>query len=114
MYMIPRVINISTIRFDWDDANREKNWKKHKVTTVECEETLFNRPRMIVRDERHSSSEQRYSLLGFTNAGRILNVVFTLRGDAVRIISARDQNRKERVMFEQYVKSLSNKAQTMT
>jgi uncharacterized protein len=43
----------------------------------------------IVRDERHSIDEQRFVLIGESVRRRVLVVMFTERGDAIRIVSAR-------------------------
>ncbi|MHB1688762.1 MAG: BrnT family toxin [Ignavibacteriaceae bacterium] len=58
--------------FDWDDANSNKNWLKHKVSKVECEQVFFNRPLIIADDEKHSESERRWFLLGRTDMDRNL------------------------------------------
>lgn len=47
----------------------------------------------------HSQVEQRYYALGRTHAGRLLFVVFTVRNNLLRVISARDMNRKERAIY---------------
>lgn len=87
--------------FDWDDGNRQINWNKHGVDYRECEETFFNRPLVIGVDLKHSDQERRYFLLGQSNAGRTLFLIFTVRNDKVRVILARDQSRKERHIYEQ-------------
>jgi len=51
-------------------------------------------------DEPHSLEEVRYFALGRTDAGRLLFVAYTLRGERVRIISARDMTRRERKEYE--------------
>jgi uncharacterized protein len=51
-------------------------------------------------DELHSGTELRHLTLGRTDAGRLLFVVYTLRGDKVRIISVRDMTRRERREYE--------------
>jgi hypothetical protein len=66
------------------------------VSDGECEEIFFNHPHVMGRDEEHSQDEPRFFLLGVTNAGRRLFLSFTLREDLIRVISARDMNRKER------------------
>lgn len=86
--------------FDWDEANREKNWLKHKVDYKESEEIFFNKPLLIDENVKHSSKEKRFEALGQTNKGRGLFVVFTIRGNKIRIISARDQDSKERKKYE--------------
>jgi len=82
--------------FDWDRGNDQKSWARHGVTQAEAEEVFFNRPVLIADDAKHSERERRYALLGRTNAERLLTVVFTLRRDHVRVISARPMSRKER------------------
>jgi uncharacterized DUF497 family protein len=89
------------VGFEWDRGNIEKNWDRHRVTRTEAEQAFFNRPIVIVPDERHSKSERRYALLGQTNDGRALTEVFTLRGKLIRVISARDMHRRERRFYEQ-------------
>ena len=88
--------------FDWDEGNLLKNWEKHGVTVAECEQVFFNRPLLAGPDERHSSAEARFYLLGKTDSGRHLFVVFTIREEHIRVISARDQSRKERRSYEHY------------
>jgi uncharacterized DUF497 family protein len=72
----------------------------HKVSGAECEQIFFNHPLVAASDERHSGEEDRYYALGHTDAGRLLFVVFTIREELVRPISARDMNRKERMVYE--------------
>ena len=83
--------------FQWDEGNSEKNWIKHRVTRAECEQVFFNQPLVVGEDERHSQHEPRSYALGQTDAGRRLLVAFTIRGDLVRVISARATERERRV-----------------
>jgi|SRR3989304_7059345 len=87
--------------FDWDEGNITKNWEKHGVTHVECEEVFFNEPLFIKKDDPHSKSESRYYVLGRTNSNRFLFLVFAIRSNKIRVISARDMNKKERKIYEQ-------------
>ncbi|MCA1959367.1 MAG: BrnT family toxin [Desulfomonile sp.] len=82
--------------FERDEGNADKNWIKHKVSRLECEQVFFNLPLVVGGDPKHSQMEGRYFALGQTNTGRELFVVFTVRGDRIRVISARDMNSKER------------------
>jgi uncharacterized protein len=86
--------------FDWDEGNPRKNWERHRVSAFECEQVLFNRPFVATPDEKHSSSEPRFYALGRTDASRPLFIVFTIRGKLIRVVSARDMNRKERKIYE--------------
>jgi uncharacterized protein len=85
--------------FDWDLWNEVKNFDKHQVDNKECEDVFFNQPRLISDDEKHSLIEKRYKILGMTDRGRQLLVVFTVRKNRIRIISARDQSKKEKLQF---------------
>jgi uncharacterized DUF497 family protein len=88
------------VGFQWDKGNSGKNWKKHSVTDQECEEVFFDQGKKVVKDYRHSWSENRWILIGETTKQRLLVVVFTIRNDLVRIISARDINKRERKLYE--------------
>ncbi|MBI4250195.1 BrnT family toxin, partial [Candidatus Uhrbacteria bacterium] len=77
------------IGFEWDVANREKNWLKHKVAWFECEQVFFNEPLFVDPDINHSFHEVRFRALGSTNNGRFLFLSFTIRKGLIRIISAR-------------------------
>ena len=85
--------------FDWDEFNINKNWERHLVHYTECEEIFFNEPLLVAFDEGHSQEEERYYALGQTNTNRKLFIVFTLRENKIRIISARDMNKKERKIY---------------
>ncbi|MEK7165915.1 MAG: BrnT family toxin [Patescibacteria group bacterium] len=85
---------------DWDEGNRDKNWIKHRVSWKECEEVFNNEPLVQFQDVLHSITEERWIVLGKTNLGRKLHLVFTLRLGKVRVISTRNQNRKERNFYE--------------
>ncbi len=93
----------AVVGFEWDDGNRRKSEVKHDVSQAEAEEIFFNSPLLIASDDKHSDQERRYLALGQTHAARVLTVVFTLRqgGALIRVISARDQHRKERQLYEQ-------------
>ena len=82
--------------FEWDEGNIKKSWERHRVSYIECEEIFFNRPLVVQEDETHSKGEKRYYVLGKTNDGRYLLVVFTIRHNKIRVITARDMSRKER------------------
>lgn len=87
--------------FEWDEGNAAKNWIKHKVSQSECERVFFNLPLVVGDDSKHSRVENRYFALRQTDTGRGLFVVFTVRGDRIRVISARDMNRKERRTYDE-------------
>lgn len=91
------------LTFEWDEGNIDKNLVKHNVTNKESEQVFLNEPNFIFKDEKHLTQEKRYMVWGVANIGRKLSVVFTMRGKKIRIISARDMNRKERRRYEEKV-----------
>jgi uncharacterized DUF497 family protein len=90
------------IGFNWDDGNTEKNWELHRVSAAEAEDVFFHRPLVVRSDVRHSKIEKRYYALGQTSAGRWLFLAFTIRRKLIRVISARDMNRKELEAYERH------------
>ena len=97
------MIDLSAVLgFQWDEGNARKN-KQHGVSMAEAEQVFFNSSLLVLPDARHSDAEPRFHALGKSNEGRRLHITITLR-DAdqfIRVISARDMQRKERVIYEQ-------------
>jgi len=87
--------------FQWDQGNSNKNLLKHHVEDWECEQVFFNEPLLILDDPRHSLVEKRWAAFGRTDVGRLLVVIFTRRDKLLRIISAREMNRKEILFYEE-------------
>lgn len=93
----------AVVGFEWDAGNSRKSEVKHDVSQAEAEEIFFNQPLLVSVDHKHSDRESRFLALGKTNQARPLTLVFTLRknGTLIRVISARDQHRKERQLYDQ-------------
>jgi uncharacterized protein len=89
--------------FEWDRGNARKSEDKHGVSMAEAEQVFFNAPLLLVQDVAHSQTEQRIHALGKSDDGRALHITFTLRGNSrlIRVISARDMHRKERMIYDQ-------------
>jgi uncharacterized DUF497 family protein len=87
------------VRFQWDAGNADKSWRRHQVTQAEAEQAFFNRPILVTSDPDHSGTEDRLFALGQTDGGRRLAIVFTIRGDSLRVISARPMSRQERRVY---------------
>lgn len=95
------MIDLSQLKgFDWDEGNIKKNWFKYKVDFRECEEMFSNFGFKVFNDQTHSQKEDRFVILGITFKNRYLAVVFTVRNNKIRVISARDMSRKERRKYE--------------
>ena len=80
--------------FQWDEGNSAKNWTRHHVSQSEAEQVFLNRPLVVAA--AGSDREPRHFAFGKTDAGRLLTVVFTLRGPLLRVISVRPMSRRER------------------
>lgn len=87
------------ISFEWNKGNIDKNWEKHKIHFKEAEEIFLNRPLKIFKDIKHSQKEDRFVALGITDKNRKLYLVFTIRKKKIRVISARNQSKKERSLY---------------
>lgn len=97
----PNKIISNCTGFEWDQGNDTKNWDKHDVTSLECEQIFFNKPLILKRDKEYSIVENRYYVLGRTNMDRLLFEAFTIRNDKIRVISARDMTDAE---MERYLR----------
>lgn len=95
------------LSFQWDKGNIEKNSNKHNINNKEAEEIFFNRPLQIFADLKHSQTEQRFEAFGITDKAKMLTIIFMIRDQKIRIISARIQNKKERRKYEKEIKSNS-------
>ncbi|MBI2124099.1 MAG: BrnT family toxin [Candidatus Wildermuthbacteria bacterium] len=89
------------IEFDWDKGNLDKNFTRHRVRNEECEEVFFDPQKRVLRDPLHSGKEKRYIVLGKTKKQRVLFIAFTTRKNKVRVISARDLNKKELHLYHE-------------
>ena len=87
--------------FEWDDGNKHKN-AKHGVYPWECEQVFFNQPLIVLEDPKHSLAENRKVALGKTGSNRLLIVVYTIRKNLIRVISARAMNKAEREFYEKH------------
>lgn len=88
--------------FDWDKGNELKNWSKHQVIKQECEEIFFNQPLIVAYDKKHSAYEERLYCLGTANKGKKLFLVFTVRNNKIRVISARNMSKNEKEVYKKY------------
>lgn len=91
------------VGFQWDEGNASKSQDKHGVTRNEAEQVFFNSPLIVTDDLGQSETEARYHALGKTLRERRLHITFTMRDDGalIRVVSARDMNRKERDIYDQ-------------
>jgi uncharacterized protein len=74
--------------FQWDAAKAASNYAKHKVTFAAARDVFKDPFALEWEDEGQDEGEQRYVILGMVE-GRMVFVAYTMRGEAIRIISAR-------------------------
>ena len=87
--------------FEWDARKSRFNQDKHGVSFDEAA-TVFGDPLALTfGDAEHSGEELRYLTFGLSQAGRVLVVAHTSRGDTIRIISVRPMTPRERRDYEQ-------------
>jgi uncharacterized DUF497 family protein len=84
------------VRFEWHGRKAVANLAKHRVAFEEAMTVFADPLGRITDDRRHSGNEKRFALLGESDRGRLLVVLFTERGEAIRLISARKATRRER------------------
>jgi uncharacterized DUF497 family protein len=85
------------VEFEWDPGKAESNLTKHGVSFVAAM-SVFDDPRRLIELDVRSSRERRFRTVGSVR-GELLFVVYTLRGSARRIISARRASRREREAY---------------
>ena len=83
--------------FDWDAANVE-HIARHGVYPNEVEETLLD-PDRVARIARDMRGEVRRAVLGAAEAGRLLFVVYTIRGGKIRPVTSRDATDGEKKAY---------------
>ena len=82
---------------EWDDNKNRLNIKKHGISFETAALVFADEERIEYYDKLHSQDEVRYVVLGCVQG--ILYVVYTMRDEAVRIISARMANSQERMIY---------------
>ncbi len=105
------MINILDLEgFDWNEGNNLKNYTKHGVTKKEAEEVFENVPFIMVKAKY--KKEDRYLVFGESKNAKLLCVIYTIRNNKIRIISARPQSKNERYFYNEKLKNQENKTNT--
>ncbi len=86
------------MEFEWDPKKAEQNLRKHGVEFVDAVIVLDDDRAITLVDEHFG--EQRYLTFGMDAQGRVLAVSYSVRGSAIRIISARKATSRERAQYE--------------
>ncbi|HEY0379066.1 MAG TPA: BrnT family toxin [Pyrinomonadaceae bacterium] len=87
--------------FEWDKDKAEENLKKHEVSFEEATTVFADPLSLTIPDPLHSEDENRFVITGLSHGQHHLVVVFTERGQNIRIISARFATPRERKKYEE-------------
>jgi len=84
--------------FEWDERKALTNLRRHRVDFADAATVFADSRAVTVVDE--DADEERYATIGMDALGRELVVIYTVRGERIRIISARRATRRERAQYE--------------
>lgn len=87
--------------FEWDEDKAEINLEKHKIGFEEAKSVFGDPFSITIDDPDHSETEQRLIDIGRNADGNLLVVVYTERGNKIRIISCRKATPVERRKYEE-------------
>ena len=94
-------VRLILMKFEWDTNKAAVNLSRHSISFDEAK-TVFQDPFYVIFDDPdHSFQENRYIAIGQSAQNRLLFVSYTERGNAVRLISARNATRSERELYEE-------------
>jgi uncharacterized DUF497 family protein len=96
---VDETIKVGEVVFAWDEAKAARNASQHRVSFSEATEAFFD-PFMAYVGEDVRDDEIRETLIGLTVGWRLVLVVYTMRNDIIRIISARTVTNEERMRYE--------------
>jgi len=91
---------LDKMKFEWDSKKARINLRKHRVSFEEAATVFSDNLSFTYDDELHSRIERRYATLGMSDRGRLLVIAHTMRGERVRIISAREVTSREKRWYE--------------
>jgi uncharacterized protein len=87
------------MQFEWDDRKARDCFRKHGVDFADAATVFEDDGAITIADD--DPTEQRYVTIGVDALARLLVVVYTMRNDRIRIISARRASRRERADYVQ-------------
>jgi uncharacterized protein len=86
------------VTFEWDPTKAAANIRKHGVHFADAVSVLEDERAVTVAED--SAGEERWVTLGMDSLSRVLVVVYTWRGEKMRVISARRATARERCQYE--------------
>lgn len=89
------------MNFEWDANKAAANLEKHGASFEEAQEVFDDPEALTSYDEKHSVTEDRFIITGFSSRRLLMVVLAELQADVIRIISAREAVRRERKLYEE-------------
>jgi uncharacterized DUF497 family protein len=89
------------MEFEWNPHKAKLNESKHGVSFTEAMSCFYDTGQIAFYDPEHSEDEDREILIGHSSQGNLLLVVYVLKSDTIRIISARRATRRESKRYAQ-------------
>ena len=91
--------NCTYLLTEWDPGKARLNVRKHGISFADAVASLEDEGALTMRDP-FSDDEERWVAMGRDVLGRVLVIVYTWRGESVRLISARKATARERRRYE--------------
>jgi uncharacterized protein len=94
---------MARLRVEWDVKKAAGNLRKHGISFEEAQTVFLDEEALLIPDEEHSTDEDRFVMMGFSDRFRVLVVChcYLQAADLVRIISARKANKAERKQYQE-------------
>jgi uncharacterized protein len=89
-----------SLKFEWDENKNIENIRKHNISFEEAKTVFGDIFARISKDEKHSTNEQRWHIIGLSKFNRILVIAYTERNEYIRIITSRKANKREKIKYE--------------
>jgi uncharacterized protein len=86
------------VEFEWDPDKAASNLRKHGIRFAEAVTVLEDEAALSMPDD--SLDEERFVVVGMDSLARILVMVYAVRGDRIRVISARKATPRERLQYQ--------------
>ena len=93
------VHTIIEMAYQWNEDKAAANLRKHGIDFADAVSVFSDDLAITIPDERFD--EERFITIGIDAFGRVLVVVYTMRGDEIRLISARKATRREQQQYEE-------------
>ncbi|RME43315.1 MAG: BrnT family toxin [Caldilineae bacterium] len=86
------------MEYQWDSNKARANLRKHQIDFADAVAVFSDDFALTIEDDH--PDEERFVTIGMDSLGRILVVVYTWRGESIRLISARKATKNERKQYE--------------